>query len=191
MAEHRRAKSVCTLGPATFSSGKIVQLIKAGMDVVRLNFSHGTVQQHARTVRTVRKAASNLGKPVAILLDLPGPKIRVGEVAGGEVELKGGRQIVLTGRRVVGTDKRISSTYPNLAKDVRPGDRILIDDGRIHLRVFQVDGLKRFLDILGLNSNFDIFQFFFSFFRPGRKDLAVIDPGLDADLSHDGVRLGQ
>ncbi|MDP6085659.1 MAG: pyruvate kinase [Nitrospinota bacterium] len=140
MAEHRRAKIVCTLGPATFSSRKIVQLIKAGMDVVRLNFSHGTVQQHARTVRIVRKAASGLGKPIAILLDLPGPKIRVGDIAGGEVELKAGRQIVLTGRRVVGTEQRISSTYPNMAKDVWPGDRILIDDGRIHLRVRQVDG---------------------------------------------------
>lgn len=135
MPIHRRAKIVCTLGPATFSCAMIKRLIRTGMDVARLNFSHGTVEQHRKTVRNVRRAARELGKDVAILMDLPGPKIRVGDVAGGQIGLTAGREIVLTGRRVLGNEHRISSTYPNLAKEVKPGDMILIDDGRIQLRV--------------------------------------------------------
>ncbi len=140
MASERRAKIVCTLGPASDSPEMILRLLKAGMDVVRLNFSHGTVEQHARTIRIVRRTAAKQKKPVAILLDLPGPKIRIGEIAGGAVPLKAGGEIVLTGHRVMGTAKRVSANYANLARDVRPGDRILIDDGRIHLRVREVQG---------------------------------------------------
>ncbi|MFQ5692197.1 MAG: pyruvate kinase, partial [Nitrospinota bacterium] len=140
MADERRAKIVCTLGPASGSLEMIRRLIRAGMDVARLNASHGTFDEHAKTIGNVRRAAAELGKPVAILLDLPGPKIRLGEIAGGSVLLQAGAAVVLTGRRVMGDAQRVSTSYPKLVREVQPGDPILIDDGRIHLRVREARG---------------------------------------------------
>ncbi|MFQ5913962.1 MAG: pyruvate kinase [Nitrospinota bacterium] len=140
MAGERRVKIVGTLGPASSSPEMIARLIRAGLDVARLNISHGTIQEHADTLRNVRRAAADLGNPVAVLCDLPGPKIRVGEILGGGVSLKAGEEIILTGRRVMGTARRVAASYPGLAREVRPGDRILIDDGRIHLTVHEILG---------------------------------------------------
>ena len=138
MPKERRTKIVCTIGPATESHEMILRLIKAGMDVGRLNFSHGTFEGHEQSIQRIRRAAAELGKPVAILLDLPGPKIRVGKMPDDGVPVQAGDEIYLTSRRVLGTGKRISVNYSKLAKVVQVGEPILIDDGRIHLKVQEV-----------------------------------------------------
>src|ERR671935_3341042 len=125
----RRAKIVATLGPAT--DGLELDLVRLGLDVARLNFSHGTAAEHARRCQAVREAARAVGRSVAVMQDLQGPKIRVGSlVGGGPVQLEAGREVVISTQEVVGTPSCISCTYPRLAQDVRPGDRILLDDGR-------------------------------------------------------------
>jgi pyruvate kinase len=129
----RRAKIVATLGPAT--DGLERALVLAGLDVARLNFSHGTPEEHARRCLAVREAARAAGRSVAIMQDLQGPKIRVGRlVGGGPVQLEEGRELVIcTEPGFVGTADRVGCTYAELARDVRPGDRLLLDDGRIRL----------------------------------------------------------
>jgi pyruvate kinase len=129
----RRAKIVATLGPAT--DGLERALVEVGLDVARLNFSHGTAEEHARRCLAVREAALAVGRNVAVMQDLQGPKIRVGAlVGGGPVRLESGRQLVIcTQEGLVGTAERVGCTYASLARDVRPGDRILLDDGRIRL----------------------------------------------------------
>src|SRR5207248_11366417 len=132
----RRAKIVATLGPAT--DGHEAELVRAGLDVARLNFSHGTSAEHARRCTEVRDTARALGRCVAIMQDLQGPKIRVGTlVGGGPVQLEDGQQLVISTHEIVGTAERVGCTYEHLAQDVRPGDRILLDDGRIRLAVLQ------------------------------------------------------
>jgi pyruvate kinase len=130
----RRAKIVATLGPAT--DGLELELVRAGLDVARLNFSHGTAAEHARRCAAIREAARTCGRSVAVMQDLQGPKIRVGSLmSGGPVQLEVGRELVITCEEIVGTAERIGCTYPNLATDVQPGNRILLDDGRIRLTV--------------------------------------------------------
>lgn len=134
MEQIRRAKLVATLGPAT--DGLELQLVRAGLDVARLNFSHGTAAEHARRCAAVREAARVTGRSVAVMQDLQGPKIRVGTLAhGGPVQLQAGNQLVITRHDVIGTAERICCTYQHLAHDVVAGDRILLDDGRIRLKV--------------------------------------------------------
>jgi pyruvate kinase len=133
MEPTRRVKIVATLGPAT--DGREYELVEAGLDVARLNFSHGTQEEHARRCRAIRDAARGLGRSLAVMQDLQGPKIRVGSLAGGgPVELEEGRELVIcTDESLVGTADRVGCTYAELAHDVRAGDRILLDDGRIRL----------------------------------------------------------
>ncbi len=127
---------MATLGPAT--DGHETELVQAGLDVARLNFSHGTPEEHARRCAAVREAARALGRSVAIMQDLQGPKIRVGAlVGGGPVQLEEGQQLIISTHEVVGTAERVGCTYQRLAQDVRPGDRILLDDGRIRLAVLE------------------------------------------------------
>ncbi|MGI9147306.1 MAG: pyruvate kinase [Chloroflexota bacterium] len=136
MERRRRVKIVATLGPAT--DGLELDLVRAGLDVARLNFSHGAAADHARRCAAVRKAAKQVGRAVAVMQDLQGPKIRVGSLLGGRpVQLLAGQQLVITTRELVGTAERISCTYEHLAQDVRTGDRILLDDGRIRLSVLE------------------------------------------------------
>jgi pyruvate kinase len=128
----RRAKIVATLGPA--SDGVEADLVRAGVDVFRLNFSHGTPEDHARRAAAVRTAAAEASRAVAIMQDLQGPKIRVGRlVGGGPIQLHVGQQLEITIRDTVGTPSCIACTYAGLPRDVKPGDRILLDDGRIRL----------------------------------------------------------
>ena len=134
----RRAKIVCTLGPATSDQATIDALVAAGMDCARLNFSHGTHETHARTAAMVRAAAAKAGRPLAILADLCGPKMRVGRFPGGPVELIEGAPFTLTTRDVPGDVNGVSVSYPALARDVRIGDAILLDDGLLRLRVDSV-----------------------------------------------------
>src|SRR5438445_2464682 len=134
MDKVRRAKIVATLGPAT--DGLELELVRAGLDVARLNFSHGTQADHARRCQAVRDASRVVGRSVAVMQDLQGPKIRVGSlVGGGPVQLEAGQQVVISTHDVVGSAQRLGCTYSRLAQDVRPGDRILLDDGRIRLSV--------------------------------------------------------
>jgi len=132
----RHTKIVCTLGPATSTEERVEALMRAGMDVARINFSHGTHDQHAATIARVRAVAARLNCPVAILQDLQGPKIRTGALEGGKpIFLTDGHRFVLTTRPVIGTGKVVSTTYTDLPKDVRRGDTILLSDGAIELRV--------------------------------------------------------
>src|SRR6478609_1600581 len=137
---NRRAKIVCTLGPATSSAEALANLVEAGMDVARMNFSHGDHADHEVVYRRVRAVAEKLGKPVGILADLQGPKIRLGRFADGPVEWANGEQVSITTDDVPGTHDRVSTTYKGLASDARPGDRLLIDDGKVGLIVHDVSG---------------------------------------------------
>src|SRR4051812_34561212 len=136
----RRAKIVCTLGPATRSPELVGGLIDAGMDVARLNFSHGDYDSHLATLKMVRAEAQKRGRAVAVLQDLQGPKIRVGTFANGHVELGPGSEFVITTRPIVGDGRVVSTSYKNLPADVKPGDAILLDDGYLKLEVVSVEG---------------------------------------------------
>ncbi len=133
----RRTKIVATVGPASRDRKVLEHLAQAGVDVVRLNFSHGEHQEHLAVLKAVREIAAALGHPIAVLQDLSGPKIRTGNLkGGGPVELKTGAKVVITtDEDFEGTAERISTTYDPLPKDVAPGDKILLDDGNLELRV--------------------------------------------------------
>ncbi|HYM90417.1 MAG TPA: pyruvate kinase [bacterium] len=135
----RRTKIVVTIGPASASERVLRQLLDAGMDVARLNFSHGTRAAHGRTIRLLRKLAREAGAPLGILQDLQGPKIRVGRLAA-PIRLLEGAEVVLTTRRVQGTDGRIPIPFPGLARMVRRGGRILLRDGSIELLALECRG---------------------------------------------------
>jgi pyruvate kinase len=136
----RRAKIICTLGPATASYEAVRGLVYAGMDVARLNFSHGAHEQHAQFYRWVRQASDESGRGVAVLVDLQGPKIRLGTFASGPVVWATGETVTITTQSCPGDHDRVSTTYAGLADDVDVGDRLLVDDGRVGLRVVAVDG---------------------------------------------------
>lgn len=135
----RRAKIVCTLGPATSSRERIRELVAAGMDVARLNLSHGEHEVHEKNYRLVREAGDETGRAVGILADLQGPKIRTGVFAEGEVRLSAGDRFTITTRDVEGDASIVGTTYPGLPGDVSAGDVILVDDGKITLAVHDVD----------------------------------------------------
>jgi len=136
----RRAKIVCTLGPATDSDAQVRALVEAGMDVARLNFSHGAHGDHEASYNRVRTASDGAGRAVGILADLQGPKIRLGRFADGGTEWVNGETVRITVQDCEGTHDRVSTTYKNLAKDAQPGDRLLVDDGKVALVVEHVDG---------------------------------------------------
>jgi pyruvate kinase len=136
----RRAKIVCTLGPATSSPEQVRALVDAGMDVARLNLSHGSHDVHEETLDLIRRAAADTGRGVGVLADLQGPKIRLGRFPSGPVLLEADRAFVITTEDVAGTESASSTTYDGLADDVRVGDPILIDDGRVCLEVTAVEG---------------------------------------------------
>ncbi|HXN72512.1 MAG TPA: pyruvate kinase [Candidatus Acidoferrales bacterium] len=141
MPNFRRAKIVCTLGPASSSQKMIDELLHAGMDVARLNFSHGTPEEKMRLAIYVRRASARYSKPIAILADLQGPKIRTGPLDQGKpVRLHFGQRFVITTKNVVGTDQGVSTTFRALPESVRKGDRILLNDGEISLRVISIRG---------------------------------------------------
>ena len=120
----RRAKIVCTLGPATGSLEQITALVEAGMDVARLNFSHGKHADHETSYRRVRAASDSVGRAVAVLADLQGPKIRLGTFADGPVVWETGSRVCITVEDVPGTADRVSTTYKDLANDARVGEQI-------------------------------------------------------------------
>jgi pyruvate kinase len=132
----RKTKIVATIGPASSTRPMLEKLVEAGMNVARLNFSHGSYETHVEVIRAIRSISRTLSRPVGILLDLQGPKIRVGQLEGGEpVRLKRNQPFAITNREVVGTAEMVSTTYQQLVNDVRKGDTILLDDGLIRLQV--------------------------------------------------------
>jgi pyruvate kinase len=135
----RRCKIVCTIGPASRSPEVIGHLMEEGMDVVRLNFSHGAAADHRAVVAAVRDQASKRGRAVALLQDLQGPKIRVGKITPGTV-LEAGSEFVLTTEEIVGNASRASITYEGLPDDARPGNLLLLDDGLLQLEVLEIQG---------------------------------------------------
>jgi len=136
----RRTRIVCTIGPATATPDGVRALVDAGMDVARLNFSHGSREDHERVYDMVRTAAHEAGRVVGILADLQGPKIRLGTFAEGPTEWQTGEEVRITVEECAGTHDRVSTTYKGLAADARAGDRLLVDDGKVGLRVTEVDG---------------------------------------------------
>ncbi len=134
------AKIVATIGPSSRNYETIRDIIQAGARVIRLNFSHGTPEEHQKTVDWARKASVELDIPIAIFQDLQGPKIRVGSLEAESIEVKRGEELQITTRPCMGTRERISIDYPHLHEEVKPGDRVLIDDGLITLEVSGVTG---------------------------------------------------
>jgi len=136
----RRAKIVCTMGPAVESSEKVHELIAAGMNMARLNLSHGGYDEHQSRLDLVRSVAAETNQPVAILVDLQGPKIRLARFVNGPHDLARGDIFTITADEVEGTKERVGTTYKGLPGDCKPGDRILIDDGKVTVEVIEVNG---------------------------------------------------
>src|SRR5690242_18884394 len=147
----RRAKIVATLGPASQSPETIQKLLEVGVDVARLNFSHGRHEDHADVLDRIRAASRRLVRAVAVLQDLQGPKIRTGPLKAGKVGvlLESGRDITITTEGdFLGDETLVSTTYRHLAEDVRPGDRLLVDDGLLELRVLSSDGVRDHCEVV-------------------------------------------
>src|ERR1700758_2822435 len=139
MMSFRHSKIVCTIGPASREPRILKRRLEAGMDVARLNFSHGSHSEHLECIPTLRRTAQKLGKTIAILADLQGPKIRTGPLAGGvPVVLRAGQKFTITTAKILGDSTRVNTTFSPLPKEVHRGDRILLSDGLIELRVEQV-----------------------------------------------------
>ena len=136
----RKTKIICTLGPAVDSEEKLLGLIKAGMNVARLNFSHGDYEEQGNRIELFKKAREESGYPVAMLLDTKGPEIRIGKFETGEAELKAGDTFTLLNEDIPGDNTKVSVTYKNLAEEVEIGTRILINDGTIEVKVKEFKG---------------------------------------------------
>ncbi|WP_250030532.1 pyruvate kinase [Paractinoplanes maris] len=139
MAVTRRVKIVCTMGPATASPERMLGLVEAGMDVARMNFSHGSHEDHQKVYDLVRSTAEQTGRAVAVLADLQGPKIRLGKFADGPHVWNTGDLVTITSEDILGTRERVSCTYTKLPLEVKPGDRLLIDDGKVAVEVTAID----------------------------------------------------
>ena len=138
----RKTKIVCTIGPASESEEMITALCQAGMNVARLNFSHGTHEEHLKRIKTIRKVREKLGMPIAIMLDTKGPEYRVGKFKGGKVTLKEGDDYVFTTEDVEGDETQVSVSYKNLANELEEGDRVLVNNGLLEFRVKETDGTR-------------------------------------------------
>lgn len=148
----RKTKIVCTIGPASESVEKLTQLIEAGMNVARLNFSHGDHEEHGQRIKNIREASAKTGKTVAILLDTKGPEIRTNNMVNGSIELQVGGNIIVSMTEVEGTTEKFSVTYPGLIEDVHVGSKILLDDGLIGLEVTSINKDQQEIHTKILNS---------------------------------------
>ncbi|QDP40843.1 pyruvate kinase [Radiobacillus deserti] len=148
----RKTKIVCTIGPASESVEKLVDLIESGMNVARLNFSHGDFEEHGQRIVNIREASKRTGKTVAILLDTKGPEIRTGVLKDGQAQLDKGATVYVSMEDIEGSSERISVTYPHLIHDVHVGSKLLLDDGLIELEVVEIDKEKKELKTIALNS---------------------------------------
>ena len=134
----RKTKIICTIGPASESEDKLKELMLAGMNVARFNFSHGTHEEQKKKLTSVIKVSNELGLPVATLLDTKGPEIRLKDFENGKAQLEAGQEFILTTEDILGTEKRASITYKNLKNDVKEGMTILIDDGKIEMVIEKI-----------------------------------------------------
>ncbi|AIF67087.1 pyruvate kinase [Terribacillus saccharophilus] len=148
----RKTKIVCTIGPASESVETLVQLIEEGMNVARLNFSHGDFEEHGARIKNIREASKRTGKTVAILLDTKGPEIRTGVLQGGEANIDKGDEIFVSMTELEGSKERFSVTYPGLINDVHVGSKFLLDDGLIELEVLDIDKANNEIKTKALNS---------------------------------------
>src|SRR6195952_1262748 len=145
----RRAKIVATLGPASSSEAILRQLVRAGLDVARLNFSHGSHEQKQELINMVRKIGREENKPICILADLQGPKIRTGILVDHKpVQLEAGKLLTITPEQIEGTVDRVSTVFTTLAENLKPGDQILLSDGLIELRVLELQGADVVTEII-------------------------------------------
>jgi len=144
----RKTKIVCTLGPATSSEDMVSKLIEAGMNVARLNFSHGTYEEFKQSIALIRDVSRRLKQPVAILQDLQGPKLRINTFKTGKVQLKKGDPFSITTDSIIGNKRRVATSYKQLPQDVYPGDKILLDDGLIQLKVTDVQSNQVICEII-------------------------------------------
>lgn len=138
----KRTKIIATVGPACNTEEKLLELIHSGVDVFRLNFSHGSHEVHGQVINTIKGIREKYGLTVAMLQDLQGPKIRTGEVENNGVELKNGQKLVITTEKIIGNAERIYTSYTAMPRDVKTGDRILIDDGNLELKVISTNGVS-------------------------------------------------
>ena len=136
----KRAKILATVGPASNTKEQLIQLIAAGADVFRLNFSHGTHEDHLKVINLIKEINEETGSNVCMLQDLQGPKIRIGQVENNGVEIVSGGQLVITSEEMIGNCDKVSTTYTSLPTDVKPGDFILIDDGKLQVKVIETKG---------------------------------------------------
>lgn len=136
----RKTKIICTIGPASNNPETVRELIRSGMNVARLNFSHGDHAYHQNSIDLIKQAREELNAPVAILLDTKGPEIRLGNFKNGAVKLKKGADFTLTAEKIEGDETRCSVTYEDLPMQLKPGNRVLLDDGRLRLEVTAVQG---------------------------------------------------
>jgi pyruvate kinase len=185
----RRAKIICTLGPSSSDPGVIRQLIESGMDVARLNFSHGSHESHRATFEAVRHVSKAVGRPVAVMQDLQGPRIRLGRIRDGGQELARGARFELVPSDVLGDRERASTTYAHLTEDVEPGQEILISDGRVKLRVESVSdaGVVTRVEVPGLihdAAGLNLPQTGLRTAALTAKDLADTDLGIDLGVDY-------
>lgn len=153
--ETKKAKIICTIGPACDSEEMLTRLAEAGMNIARLNFSHGTHEEHLQKIKRIRKVSKQTGKAIAILQDLQGPKIRVGTFENPPIQLTPGDLFTLTTDDIQGNEHIVSTSYKKLSKDVKPGDHILVNDGLIKLKVQKTKGADIFCEVVNGGSLYD------------------------------------
>lgn len=188
----RKTKIVCTLGPASSSPKVLREMITAGMDVARLNFSHGTKKEHIEKIKRVREISASVKKAVALLIDLQGPRVRLGKIANGKVTLRNGQNFVLTSRPIMGSSEIASVTSKQLPKDVKEGDSVFINEGAIHLRVASVKGTEIYTQVIvgGVISDhkgINLPDTTLSTPSITKKDLEDIKFGLSSDVDYIGL----
>ncbi|MGH7966589.1 MAG: pyruvate kinase, partial [Candidatus Binatia bacterium] len=188
----RKTKIVCTIGPATQSEQQIRALMQAGMNVVRLNFSHGSREEHGLVIAHVRRLAAQLGVAVAVLQDLAGPKVRIGSFAEGAVELQAEEPFTLTTRAIEGNQSAVSVSYPLLPQEVKSGDVLLLADGTVELVVQKVETEEIFCRVIvggrlsahkGVNCPSGLFRLPIL----GEKDLEDLQFGLEQGVDYVGL----
>jgi pyruvate kinase len=180
----RSTKIVATIGPASLEPDVLERMIRAGMDVARLNFAHGTPDQHGETASAIRNAAERVGKEVAILGDVPGPKLRIGPVAGGVAELGLGARVVLTPESVEGTPERLPVAWQGLAELVDVGDVCYLADGAVRLRVTEVSNGEVFTEVevggtVASRQGMNLPNVTVSLPAVSEDDIGLIDAGID------------
>lgn len=180
----RRTKIVCTIGPASNTVEILEKIMQEGMDVARLNFSHGTHEGHAASIEAIRQASANTGKTVAIMLDTKGPEIRTGKLQNETIVLEEGKCITLTTEEILGDETRLSISYRGLPQDVKPGNMILIADGLIALKVLKIEGSDVLCEVvnggeIGSNKNVNIPGVSIRLPAMTEKDVSDINFGID------------